>query len=154
MRYCGIDPGVAGAIALIDTDEAKVDVIDMPSGPLGIDPVALVEILDTWGVREVTLEDNRAVGSNGSLANFSMGRSVGLIIGAVLVSQRAVWRVKPQQWQQSVGLSNVKAAERKEAHRMRALELFPELREQLKRKKDHNRADALLITEYARRGPR
>lgn len=154
MRYCGVDPGVAGAIALIDTDAARVEVVDMPQGPLGIDPVALAEQLDAWGVRSVTVEDNRAVGSNGSLANFSMGRAVGLIAATVLVTGRALHRVKPQQWQQSVGVSNVKAAERKEAHRMRALEMFPELREQLKRKKDHNRADAVLITEYARRGPR
>lgn len=154
MRYCGIDPGVAGAIALIDTDEAKVEVVDLPSGPLGVDPVALQEQLKAWGVRSVTLEDNRAVGSNGSLANFSMGRCVGLIAATVLLSDCALRRVKPQEWQQATGLSNVKAAERKEAHRFRAMELFPELRDELKRKRDHNRADALLITEYARRGPK
>lgn len=154
MRYCGIDPGVAGAIALIDTDEARAEVVDLPSGPLGVDPVALQEQLKAWGVRSVTLEDNRAVGSNGSLANFSMGRCVGLIVATVLLSECALHRVKPQEWQQSTGLSNVKAAERKEAHRYRAMELFPELRDELKRKSDHNRADALLITEYARRGPK
>lgn len=154
MRYCGIDPGVAGAIALIDTDGGSAEVLDLPSGPLGIDPVALSKILDAWGVRSVTLEDNRAVGSNGSLANFSMGRCVGLIAGTVLATGRALWRVKPQEWQQSVGLSNVKATERKDAHRMRAMEMFPELHDELKRKRDHNRADALLITEYARRGPK
>ena len=154
MRYCGIDPGVAGAVALIDTDEARVEVVDLPSGPLGVDPVALQEQLKAWGVRSVTLEDNRAVGSNGSLANFSMGRCVGLIVATVLLSNCALHRVKPQEWQQSTGLSNVKAAERKDAHRMRAMELFPELHDELKRKRDHNRADALLITEFARRGPK
>lgn len=154
MRYCGIDPGVAGAVALIDTDEARAEVLDLPAGPLGIDPVALSKILDAWGVRSVTMEDNRAWGSNGSLANFSMGRCVGLIAATVLVTGRALHRVKPQQWQQSVGVSNLKAAERKDGHRMRAMELFPELHDELKRKADHNRADALLITEYARRGPK
>lgn len=139
---------------MIDTDQARCDVVDLPNGPLGIDPVALAEILDAWGVRSVTVEDNRAVGSNGSLANFSMGRAVGLIMGTVLVTGRALHRVKPQLWQQSVGVSNVKAAERKEAHRFRAMELFPELHDELKRKRDHNRADALLITEFARRGPK
>jgi hypothetical protein len=154
MIHCGIDPGVHGAMAMIDTDTAQVYVVDLPQGPYGVDPVAFAEQLDAWGVRSVTLEDNRAVGSNGSLANFSMGRAVGLIVSATLVTGRALHRVKPQEWQQSVGVSNVKAAERKEAHRQRARELFPECEVQLKRKADHNRADALLIAEYARRGPK
>ncbi len=154
MITCGIDPGVSGAIAVIDTSIGLAQVADLPQGPYGVDPVALAELLDSWGVRSVTLEDNRANGRNGSLANFQMGRAVGLIVGTVLVLSHPLFRVKPQVWQQAVGVGNVRATERKEAHRQRALELFPECREQLKRKADHNRADALLIAEYARRGPK
>lgn len=154
MRIAGIDPGVDGAAALIDTETAEVAVVDLPQGPNGIDPVALQELLtDAWGVRSVYLEDNRANGRNGSLANFSMGRCVGLIIGSVMCAGIPLWRVKPVEWQRAVGLGNVKAAERKEASRMRARELFPELESDLKRKRDHNRAEALLIATYARKGP-
>jgi crossover junction endodeoxyribonuclease RuvC len=153
MIVCGIDPGVSGAVAVIDTNIGLADVVDLPQGPYGLDPVAFAEQLDAWGVRSVTLEDNRAMGSNGSLANFSMGRAVGLIIASVLLTSRPLHRVKPQEWQRSVGVTSIKAAERKEAHRQRARELFPECEAQLKRKADHNRADALLIAEYARRGP-
>jgi crossover junction endodeoxyribonuclease RuvC len=152
MIHCGIDPGVGGAIAVIEDGQAEV--VDLPQGPYGVDPVALAEQLDAWGVRSITLEDNRAVGSNGSLANFSMGRAVGLIVATALITHRPLWRVKPQDWQRSVGVANVRASERKEAHRQRARELFPECESKLKRKKDHNRADALLIAEYARRGPK
>lgn len=153
MILCGIDPGVSGAVAVIDTNIGLADVVDLPQGPYGLDPVAFAEQLDAWGVRSVTLEDNRAMGSNGSLANFSMGRAVGLIIASVLLTSRPLHRVKPQVWQRSVGVATIKAAERKEAHRQRARELFPECETKLRRKRDHNRADALLITEYARRGP-
>lgn len=140
---------------MIDTDDGEVDVVDLPHGPHGIDPVALQELLtETWGVRSVWLEDNRANGRNGSLANYSMGRSEGLIIAAVLCSKIALWRVRPVDWQRAVGLSNVKAAERKEASRMRAREMFPSRLNDLKRKRDHNRAEALLIATYAMRGPR
>jgi hypothetical protein len=150
MIYCGIDPGVDGAAALIDTDADTAEVVDLPQGPFGIDPVALRELLDdAWGVRSVYLEDNRANGRNGSLANFSMGRGVGLIIATVLLSEMALHRVKPVEWQRSVGLSNVPAAERKEASRQRARELFPQCSEALKRKRDHNRAEALLIAAHA-----
>jgi len=154
MIFCGIDPGVDGAAAMIDTYDGEVDVVDLPSGPHGIDPVALQELLtDTWGVHSVWLEDNRANGRNGSLANFSMGRSEGLIVAAVLCAGIPLHRVRPVEWQRAVGLSNVKATERKEASRMRARELFPSRLDDLKRKKDHNRAEALLIATYARKGP-
>jgi hypothetical protein len=51
-------------------------------------------------------------------------------------------------------LSNVPAAERKEASRQRAREMYPELNDSLRRKRDHNRAEALLIATYARTGPK
>jgi hypothetical protein len=154
MRFvCGIDPGVDGAAAFVDTDSATAQVVDLPQGPHGTDPVALQELLtDVWGVRSVWVEDNRANGRNGSLANFSMGRSMGLIIATVMTAGIVLHRIKPVEWQRGVGLSNVPAAKRKEASRMRALELFPDCREQLKRKRDHNRAEALLIASYARQG--
>lgn len=155
MRLAGIDPGVDGAVGIFDTDTGLVEVEDLPQGPHGIDPVALQELLtDTWGVRSVYLEDNRANGRNGSLANFSMGRCEGLIVASVLCAGIPLWRVKPVEWQRAVGLSNVKAAERKEASRMRAREMYPEVADKLKRKRDHNRAEALLIATYARKGPR
>jgi len=154
MIFCGIDPGVDGAVAVINTDTGFVTVDDLPTGPHGIDPVALQDELRIWGIRSVHLEDNRANGRNGSLANFSMGRSEGLIVAAVLCAGIPLWRVRPVEWQRAVGLSNVKAAERKEASRLRAREMYPEMAALLKRKKDHNRAEALLIATYARKGPR
>ena len=153
MRVAGIDPGVDGAVAMIDTDSGMVGVTDLPTGPHGVDPVALQELLQGWGVRAVYLEDNRAMGRNGSLANFSMGRSVGLIVATVLLSNCSLWRVKPGQWQKAVGLGQIPAASRKEASRMRAREMYPEMNDSLKRKRDHNRAEALLIATYARTGP-
>jgi len=135
-------------------DDQRAEVIDLPQGPHGIDPVALRDQLDAWGVRSVWVEDNRANGRNGSLANFSMGRGMGLIIATVLLSNCALHRVKPIEWQRGVGLGTVKATERKEASRQRAREMFPELADELKRKRDHNRAEALLIATFAQRGPR
>lgn len=154
MRVCGIDPGVDGAAAMIDTETGEVQVYDLPRGPLGVDPVALQELLtDTWGVRSVYLEDNRANGGNGSLANFSMGRSVGLIVATVLCAGISLHRVKPREWQVAVGLTHTPAAERKEASRQRARELYPEVIDKLARKRDHNRAEALLIAAFARGRP-
>jgi len=110
-RIAGIDPGVTGAIAGIGDG---IVVADLPTGPNGIDPVALQELLADWGVGSVYLEDNRANGRNGSLANFSMGRSEGLIVAAVLCAKIPLHRVKPIKWQRAVGLGTVKSTERKE----------------------------------------
>ena len=150
MRVAGIDPGTTGAVAWVDS-VGLAAVVDLPTGPHGIDPVALQEQLQAWGVHSVYLEDNRANGRNGSLANFSMGRSEGLIVAAVLCMELPLHRIKPKDWQRRVGLSNVAAADRKEASRMRAREMFPSLKDDLKRKKDHNRAEAVLIAFYGQK---
>ena len=151
MRYAGIDPGVTGAAAYLD-DEGLVQVTDLPVGPLGIDPVALAELLDSWGPDCVIVEDNRAMGSNGSLANFNMGLTMGLILATIQLSRYPLVRVKPQEWQRRVGMATIPALERKETSRQRAIERWPHLRPELKRKKDHNRAEALWIAEAGRRG--
>lgn len=149
MRVVGIDPGLSGAVALVNADDIRV--VDMPVGPHGVDPVGLAELLDSWRPNMVFIEDNRAQGGNGSLANWSMGHSMGSIIATVLIGEYPMERFKPQRWQQLVGLGNVKASERKEASRQRAREMFPSIRDELQRKKDHNRAEALLIAAAGRR---
>lgn len=150
MRVVGIDPGLKGAVALFNPDDYRVE--DMPVSPQGVDPIALSELLGSWHPSYVFVEDNRAQGGNGSLANFSMGHSMGSIIAVVLMMGIPLHRVRPQAWQQGVGLGNVKAADRKEASRQRARELFPSVAPLLARKADHNRAEALLIAAFGFKG--
>jgi hypothetical protein len=155
MRVAGVDPGVGGAIALLDDSERMV--ADLPTVSIGttrqVDPVALDELLRAWRPERVVIEDNRAMGGNGSLANFSMGLSMGLCIAVVTLGQYQLIRVRPMDWQRTIGLSNVPAKLRKAASSMRARELFPILAPELKRVADHNRAEALLIAEHGRRQP-
>lgn len=149
MKVAGIDPGVHGAVAIYRDGITGVD--DLPVEDGRLDPVALGHLI-RWCDR-VVIEDNRAVGSNGSIANFSMGYSIGLIVGVTQTMGIALHRVKPIEWQRAMGLGNVAKTERKDASRQRAREIFPGLAEQLTRKADHNRAEALLIMEYGRRQP-
>jgi crossover junction endodeoxyribonuclease RuvC len=155
MRVVGIDPGVSGAIALLDDSERIV--CDLPTEPVSkgrqVDPVALSHLLTAWGPARVVIEDNRANGGNGSLANYSMGHSIGSIVAVVLLGGYPLLRIKPQDWQREVGLATVHAKDRKAASSARARELFPVLHPDLKRVADHNRAEALLIAEYGRRQP-
>jgi hypothetical protein len=153
MRVAGIDPGVSGAIALIDDSERIV--ADLPTVSVGttkqVDPVALSQLLGAWAPERVVIEDNRANGGNGSIANFSMGLSMGLCIAVISLGGYPLIRCKPQEWQRSVGLATVPAKQRKPASAMRARELFPALAPTLQRVADHNRAEALLIAEHGRR---
>lgn len=56
--------------------------------------------------------------------------------------------VNPQTWKRAMMPGE---ARDKEAARLRAIQLFPSVAEDLKRKKDHNRAEALLLAEWGRR---
>lgn len=82
----------------------------------------------------------------GVSSTFKFGRSYGEIIGVVAAHKLRMDFVPPGVWKRTFGLSKDK-----DASRLKAMELFPQLRDRLTRKKDHNRAEALLIAEYARR---
>ena len=155
MKVIGIDPGVEGAIAMV-YDTKLPELWDLEVTSIGatkqISPQGLIDILVAWGdIDAIFMEDNRANGSNGALANFSMGLSMGVVTGVAAALARPFHRVKPKEWQAQFGLSNVRLVERKNAHRQRARELFPSMDTSLNLIKHHNRADALLIAEYGRR---
>lgn len=149
MTIIGIDPGVSGAIAVLRDHTAAV--ADLPVTQLGgmnvIDALALVEMLVNIGpVDMVVMEDNRARLGQGVRGAWSMGASFGIIYGVLAALERPLTGVKPKEWQATMGLTGVgSGAERKDAHRARARELYPMLACELVRRKDHDRADALLI---------
>lgn len=154
MRIMGVDPGVTGAWALI-VDRQLTHVDDLVVTSIGstnqIDAGEFREVLRWTQPDAVVIEDNRANGVNGSKANYSMGLSMGIILGVATGAGFSIGRVRPVDWQRTVGLSGVPAAQRKDAHRARARELWPDEADRFKLKKDHNRADAALIAEHWRR---
>ena len=155
MKILGIDPGVTGGWALLD-DRDLIECNDLPVVKIGtanmIEPRQLAAILEVWDPDAIVIEDNKANGGNGSLANFSMGTSMGVIAGVVGTLSHPLVRVRPVDWKRAVGIGSVKgtATVRKEAGRQRAIELWPN-NDFFKRKKDHNRAEAALIAEWYRR---
>ena len=149
-----MDPGVTGAWALLDGRELT-QVYDLEVNSIGstnqIDASDFGRVLRDFRPDVVVIEDNRANSVNGSKANYSMGLSMGVILGVTIGSGFSLARVRPVDWQRAIGLSGVPAASRKDAHRARAAELWPTKADQFKLKKDHNRADAALIAEAWRR---
>lgn len=154
MKVVGIDPGVTGAIALIDTDNNEAIVWDLESTTLAstmtVSALALVDTLSVIGLVDCVFIEEVHANTMSYKGNFTLGMATGVILGVCATLNRPVRRIKPKEWQKDMGLSNIDAVFRKDAHRARAMEMWPDLSDRLKRKKDHNRADALLIAEAGR----
>jgi len=141
MIYIGIDPGLHGAIAILDRWGAVLALHDMP--------------LDggTYDCRQVysylTYLDGLPIIGIEAVYRFpkiSMG--FGLLVGVASVAPRStVIKIPPRRWQKWWG---IKKAD-KNLSRELASKRFPGYADKLARKMDHNRAEALLIAVYTRR---
>ncbi len=155
MYIIGIDPGISGAICFFDNGKI-IDVIEMPSMAEGKKNKKQVngnqlfnEInsrLSGINLEEVCLvvEHVTAMPGQGVTSMFNFGQSFGVIKGISSAMQLPIHFVRPTKWKKYFNLINTS----KDASRSRAIEIFPKISEQLKRKKDSNKADAILIASY------
>ena len=155
--YIGIDPGLSGAIAFLDTEKGHLSIIDMPVLEVKrnnklkreLSPVALADILRAgigpFGpVPHSVLERVGAMPGQGVSSVFSFGRSVGIVEGVLAALMIPVTIILPQAWQKAAGVRGGK-----DGSRLRACELFPNYATLFARKKDDGRADAALMAWYA-----
>ena len=143
-RSVGIDPGVAGAIAVLHAGELD-HVFDMPvievRGKKRIDSGRLTALLISFGpVSMVTVEDVQGVQGSGATSAFNFGRGVGIIEGICVALDRPLNYVRPQVWTKALNVGADKGA-----HRQAAIRRWPEHAEAFARVKDDGRADAALI---------
>ena len=80
----------------------------------------------------------------GVTSMFNFGQSFGVIKGICSAMQLPIHFVRPTRWKKYFNL--IKTS--KDVSRTRAIEIFPKISDQLKRKKDSNKADAILIASY------
>lgn len=154
-KIIGIDPGFSGAIAVLDPANDRTHVYDMPTLESGkrteINLAQLVEILrsecrfDNGGVL-VVLEKVGAMPKQGVSSTFRFGEGYGAIKGILAALAVPYELSTPQAWKRVMMNGMPKE---KDASRLRAIQLFPDV--DLSLKKHHGRADALLLAEYARR---
>jgi crossover junction endodeoxyribonuclease RuvC len=90
------------------------------------------------------LENVHSMPREGVSSAHKFGRCWGAVDGVLGALGIATNLVTPQKWKRDAGL----IGRDKDAGRLLALRLFPSLAGELKRKKDHGRADALLIARY------
>ena len=155
MFIIGIDPGISGAICFFEEGQI-VDVIEMPSMSEGKKNKKQVngnqlcnEIKSRLsGINYekvcVVVEHVNAMPGQGVTSMFNFGQSFGVIKGMCSAMQLPIHFVRPTKWKKYFNLINTS----KDASRSRAIEIFPKISNQLKRKKDSNKADAILIASY------
>ncbi|MFO0898956.1 MAG: hypothetical protein U0836_16150 [Pirellulales bacterium] len=176
--YIGIDPGLTGAVAVIHASGA-VNLFDCPTYTVerpkkkGQKKAGIRTLYDTQGMTDILralmatfwnpeetcplivglehqqpMPSNEKFGKQGSLQTFSLGYGYGIWVGILATLGLPYELVRPATWKPAMTKGLPKE---KEAARMRANQLFPQARGWLGRKKDHNRAEALLMAEWLKR---
>lgn len=158
MISIGIDIGVSGALAVVD-DRGKSSVHDLPTVPDGdkkrLDGRGLILLLrQLVPVNEtavVVFEDVRPrpnpTRGTSIVTEGSLMRSRGIVECAIDIARLQVKVVQPQTWKRYYAL----IGKDKPVSREKAITLYPAAAPDLKRVKDHNRAEALLIAHWGLR---
>lgn len=146
-RYVlGVDPGLSGALALLDPDGRLMWVQDMPAVGGVVSGVVVADIVGGEGhdsYRQAVIEDVHAMPGQGVSSTFRFGRSLGVVEGVITANRWPVAYVTPSKWKKALGLSADKGASRR-----RAMELWPHAADMFVRVKDDGRAEAALIAHW------
>jgi crossover junction endodeoxyribonuclease RuvC len=155
MLIIGIDPGISGSICFFN--EGKIiDVVEMPTmieGKKNKKQVNGAQIFNEISAKikelekkdiKIVIEQVSAMPGQGVTSMFNFGQSYGILKGICSAMQLPMYIVRPAKWKKYFNLINSE----KDASRTRAIEIFPYFSSQLSRKKDSNKADAILLASF------
>jgi crossover junction endodeoxyribonuclease RuvC len=155
MLIIGIDPGVSGSICFFE-DGKILDVLEMPTmtdGKKNKKQVNGAQIYNEISIKirgiekqnlRVIIEQVSAMPGQGVTSMFNFGQSFGILKGICSAMQLPMYFIRPAKWKKYFGL--IKSE--KDASRTKAIEMFPYFSSQLSKKKDSNKADAILIASF------
>ena len=155
MLIIGIDPGISGSICFFE-DGKVLEVIEMPvmiDGKKNKKQVNGAQIYNEFSKKinkkqddevRVVIEQVSAMPGQGVTSMFNFGQSFGILKGICSAMQLPMFFVRPAKWKKYFNLIN----SQKDASRTRAIEIFPYFSTQLSKKKDSNKADAILIASF------
>ena len=153
MKIIGIDPGLNGAIAVLQDNKVK-EIFDVPVMPEGkknkrqLNSAQLVKLLkDIISDNEevvVIVENVSAMPGQGVTSMFNFGQTFGAIKGICAALGLPIFFVRPAKWKKHFDLINSS----KDASRTKAIEMYPSISNQLSKKKDVNKSDAILIARF------
>ncbi len=155
MLIIGIDPGISGSICFFK-DGKILDVIEMPTmiegkknkkqvngSQIYNEFIKRIKHIDKRDIR-VIIEQVSAMPGQGVTSMFNFGQSFGILKGICSAMQLPMYFVRPAKWKKYFNLIN----SQKDASRTKAIEIFPYFSLNLAKKKDSNKADAILIASY------
>ena len=155
MLIIGIDPGISGAICFFQNG-VITDVIDMPSmadGKKNKRQINSQQVFNEISERIinipkkeiiVVIEQVSAMPGQGVTSMFNFGQSFGVLKGICSAMQLSMYFVRPAKWKKYYGLIKTE----KDASRTKVIEIFPYISNKLSKKKDSNKADAILIANF------
>ena len=155
MLIIAIDPGINGAICFFQNGEVK-DVLEMPTMAEGKKNKRQInghQMYNELSSRikgyntekiNVIVEQVSAMPGQGVTSMFNFGQSFGVIKGICAAMQLPIFFVRPAKWKKHFELINTQ----KDASRTKAIQMFPKISSILSKKKDSNKADAILIASF------
>ena len=153
MIIIGIDPGISGAISVLENKKI-LEVYDTPTmidgkknkRQINSAQVSNIikEVIKTGKEVVVVVEHVNAMPGQGVTSMFNFGQSFGVIKGICAALSLPIYFIRPTKWKKHFNLIKT----HKDASRTKVIEVYPEISNKLHRKKDSNRADAILIALY------
>ena len=154
MLIFGIDPGISGAISIFKNNKF-VEVLDMPimidgkKNKRQVNGAQFAHIIKEYsngydGEMSVIVEQVNAMPGQGVTSMFNFGQSFGVIKGVCSALNIPIYFVRPLKWKKYFDLVKT----HKDASRTKAIQIYPHISDKISRKKDSNKADAILIASY------
>jgi crossover junction endodeoxyribonuclease RuvC len=153
MKIIGIDPGLSGAIAILENNKV-LSIFEMPVMSEGkknkrqLNSAQLVKLLKDNILENdevsVVVEQVNAMPGQGVTSMFNFGQTFGAIKGVCAALGLSIFFVRPSKWKKHFELINSS----KDSSRTKAIEMYPSLSDDLARKKDVNKSDAILIARF------
>ena len=153
MIVVGIDPGLSGAIAILENNKV-LNIFDMPVMAEGkknkrqLNSAQLVNIIKDNTKPDVEIavvvEQVNAMPGQGVTSMFNFGQTFGAIKGVCAALELPIFFVRPSKWKKHFELINSS----KDSSRTKVIEMYPSLSSQLAKKKDVNKSDAILIARF------
>ena len=153
MKIIGIDPGLSGAIAVLENSKV-LNIFDMPVMSEGkknkrqLNSAQLVSLIKrnikTNEEVVVVVEQVNAMPGQGVTSMFNFGQTFGAIKGVCAALELPIFLVRPSKWKKYFEFINSS----KDSSRTKAIEMYPILSDQLSKKKDVNKSDAILIARF------
>ena len=146
--YIGVDPGMTGAIAIIDPNGHCFEVADCPTVDGEILYPTIADIFESYKIKNysmfVGIEKAQSMPKQGVCSVGNYMRGYGVYLG-IFASFKIPYReIRPTEWKKSFGLLH----QDKSASITKALQLFPYLSDRIYLKKHHGRAEAVLLAQF------